>query len=338
MWCQPSPPLVVEPSGIDCHSRPLTPSSSHRDHDELLISSMQTSVAGSPADSDNNTNKSYSSVALIDFNNPTMLRITPSPTATTPSPPPQALLQKAQQLELCPKNAIPVIESDNNDNKQSAGAAAIAQAKASGGGPSLTPSPTPTSGVSVIGIEETASLITGERWDLTRTPTPTFRQPTPPMPHRPPSPPDQIPSIYLEGPMRTRGQEFVVKEAQIEVEGGDDYDFDDEYEPSGPVILSGKVTLSVISSCASPLPPHDEITEAPSLSLDDRAQADRSKTGGSRKNVAEEIATVCQVKYLMKSLECVRLSILIGRIDLSHVWSESHKRYLSRTTKNLVNH
>lgn len=294
MWCQPSP--TPEPSGNSRIATPLTTCSSHRDHDELLISSMQTTVAGSAAD---NHNKSPSPALLIaDFNNTTAKIITP-PT-DPPSNTRSTLLQQPQLLPLSSnenhimKEAQTITKTDIeiDTGEQSA---AIAQAKAGG---MSSPSP-PSPGVSVIGIEETASLFSGERWDINRTPTPTFRNLTPPVPHRPPTPPDQIPSIYLEGPMSSRGQELMVREAQIEVEGGDDYDYDEDYEPSGPVILSGKVTLSVISSAAGALS-HDEVTDASSLSLDDRAQAEHSKgrstaSGGSRRNVAAQIASVCFV-------------------------------------------
>ncbi|CAL8103454.1 unnamed protein product [Orchesella dallaii] len=246
-------------------------SSSHRDHDELLISSMQTTVTGTSAPGITADNKSCSAAAA-DTTTPTYniaSKVTPPRTVT---PPPRQLLQKLDNSKDQFENLV----------EQSA-AAAIAAAKAAG-----SSSPSPSERVSVVGIEETASLISGERWD-NRTPTPTFRQPTPPVPHRPPSPPEQIPSIYLEGPMPVRGQEIVVREAQIEVEGGEDYELDDEYEPSAPVVLSGKVTLSVISSMAGgPLAP-DEITEASSLSLDDRAQAENSR-GSSRRNLAAEIS------------------------------------------------
>lgn len=263
---------------------------------------MKTTVAGSAADTstNDNPNKSPSPAALIaDYYNNTTPKITsptysniPSPTLSHdhPSPLPISFAENKSTTsgEVPPTitETVTLLEShtDNDGNKQSA-AAAIAQAKAG------VSSPSPTSGVSVIGIEETASLITGERWDMNRTPTPTFRQPTPPVPHRPPSPPEQIPSIYLAGPMPTRGQEFVVREAQIEVEGGDDYDYDDDYEPSGPVILSGKVTLSVISSAPGTALSHEDVTEAPSLSLDDRAQAEhsrgRSSTAGAKSPATE---------------------------------------------------
>lgn len=292
LYCQPPP--TPEPSGTHALLPTTTSPSPHRDHDELLISSMQTAVAGSSADI--SPCPSPIAIAIIDSNNTTRSIITPPPpqqnTATATHQAPLAFAKISHDnfgSSGPPSDPLTLIANDNN--KQSA-AAAIAQAKAAG-----TSSPSPTPGVSVIGIEETASLITGERWDLTRTPTPTFRQPTPPVPHRPPSPPDMIPSIYLEGPMPSRGQELVVKESQIEVEGGDyDYDFDDEFEPSGPVILSGKVTLSVISSAGGPLT-QEEITEAPSLSLDDRAQAEQSRgksSSGVGKNVAAEIASVCE--------------------------------------------
>ncbi|ODN04418.1 hypothetical protein Ocin01_02257 [Orchesella cincta] len=244
-------------------------SSSHRDHDELLISSMQTTVTGTGAPGITADNKSCSAGpdTTTTYNIASNVT-TPNTISPTPPPPPQKLDNKSQSENIVEQSA----------------AAAIAAAKAAG-----SSSPSPSERVSVIGIEETASLISGERWD-NRTPTPTFRQQTPPVPHRPPTPPEKIPSIYLEGPMTVKGQEIIVREAQIEVEGGEDYDLDDEYEPSAPVVLSGKVTLSVISSAAGgPLSP-DEVTDAPSLSLDDRAQAENSR-GSSRRNLAAAISS-----------------------------------------------
>jgi len=280
---QPEPTPTPEPT-----INVPTTSSSHRDHDELLISSMQTTVTGTGSPGIITADNKLCCFAAADTTTSKIDSKVTSPKTHSPTPPPQI----PQTLDNT-KN-----QSDNIAVEQSA-AAAIAAAKAAG-----SSSPSPSERVSVIGIEETASLISGERWD-NRTPTPTFRQPTPPVPHRPPSPPEQIPSIYLEGPMPVRGQEIVVREAQVEVEGGEDYDYDDEYEPSAPVVLSGKVTLSVISSMAGgPLSP-DEITDAPSLSLDDRAQAENSRgkgsTGGassSRRNVAAEISSVCHFQLV----------------------------------------
>lgn len=154
-------------------------------------------------------------------------------------------------------------ELSENVLQQSA-AAAIAAAKAQGpGGHRET--------VSILGFEETAELKSGEKWD-DRTPTPTFRMPTPPVPHRPPTPPEDIPSIFLEGPMPSSGQQFIVSDQISELEGEcPDDDFD---QISNPVILSGRVTLSVISAgVGGP----DELTEASSISYDDRAQAGSNK-------------------------------------------------------------
>lgn len=239
----------------------------------MLISSVETAVAGYAFDASSIDSPSKNLSALMiecDNNTTTWSKPLTHPSASSCSTPTQVqhLSPPSSPLLAGGTDKTAISESitikNVNDTDQSA-AAAIAQAKA--GGASASPTP----GVSVLGIEETASLISGERWDLTRTPTPTFRQATPPVPHRPPTPPDQIPSIYLEGPIPSNRQEIVVRESQIEVEGGDDYDYDDDYEPNGPVILSGKVTLSVISSAAGAS--HEDLTEAPSLSLEDRAQA-----------------------------------------------------------------
>ncbi|OXA41688.1 hypothetical protein Fcan01_23590 [Folsomia candida] len=91
--------------------------------------------------------------------------------------------------------------------------------------------------LSVLGIEETAEMESGEKWD-DRTPTPTFRMATPPVPHRAPSPPEDIPSIFLEGPLPMAGQQLMVSDSQVEMEGGD---YGDDYENNtAPIILSGK--------------------------------------------------------------------------------------------------
>lgn len=125
--------------------------------------------------------------------------------------------------------------------------------------------------LSVLGIEETAEMESGEKWD-DRTPTPTFRMATPPVPHRAPSPPEDIPSIFLEGPLPMAGQQLMVSDSQVEMEGGD---YGDDYENNtAPIILSGKVTLSVISGGGGA---PDEITDASSLSYDDKGK-NKNKT------------------------------------------------------------
>jgi hypothetical protein len=141
-------------------------------------------------------------------------------------------------------------------------AAAIAAAKAQGGGGHKGHNES----VSVVGFEETAELQSGGKWG-DRTPTPTFRMATPPVPHHPPTPPADIPSIFLDGPLPTPGQQFMVSDSQVEMEGGgDDLDEDDP----APIILSGKVTLSVISGLGGT----DDLTEASSISsYDDRGHA-----------------------------------------------------------------
>jgi hypothetical protein len=154
--------------------------------------------------------------------------------------------------------------------EQSAASAAIAAAKAN----SSTPGGHKET-VSVVGFEETAELESGAKWG-DRTPTPTFRMATPPVPHCPPTPPADIPSIFLAGPLPTSGQQLMVSDSQTEVEGGGD-DYDDDVENMGaPVVLSGRVTLSVISGVGGAV---DDITEASSLeSYDDRAQAANSRS------------------------------------------------------------
>lgn len=120
----------------------------------------------------------------------------------------------------------------------------------------------PRETLSVLGIEETAEMESGERWD-DRTPTPTFRMASPLVPHRPPTPPEDIPSIFLEGPLPTAGQSVMVADSKVELEG--DLDGED-YERTAPIVLSGKVTLSVISGGGV----GDEVTDASSLSYDER--------------------------------------------------------------------
>jgi len=160
---------------------------------------------------------------------------------------------------------------------QQSAAAAIAAAKSQG------PSAGQKDTVSVIGFEETAELQSGEKWD-DRTPTPTFRMATPPMPHRAPTPPEDIPSIFLEGPMPTIGQQLIVSDQISEIEG--DYPDNDFDQISNPIVLSGKVTLSVISGGGP-----EETTEASSLSYDDRAQAgsNKPKVNNTKK---DELASV----------------------------------------------
>jgi len=141
-------------------------------------------------------------------------------------------------------------------------AAAIAAAKGHGRGGDK---------VSVVGMEESVAYDIGGPWE-SRSSTPLFyRTPSPnkpyrhlksPSPPRAPTPPDDVPSIYLEGPMLSEGSQVMVSDAQIELEGWDEEMEEDDYESmSVPVVLSGKVTLSVISSsglCG------DDDTEAPS--------------------------------------------------------------------------
>lgn len=178
----------------------------------------------------------------------------PRPSSDTTTNLPRELILFAQQLS---ENII-----------QQSAAAAIAAVKQA-----TQPQQGHREVLSVLGIEETAEMESGEKWD-DRTPTPTFRMATPPVPHRPPSPPEEIPSIFLDGPLPSSGQQLMVSDSQVEIEGGDG---DDDYEnATNPIILSGKVTLSVISGGGGA---PDEITDATasSLSNDDRALAGKSK-------------------------------------------------------------
>lgn len=68
------------------------------------------------------------------------------------------------------------------------------------------------------------------------------------------------------------GQQLMVSDSQVEMEGGD---YGDDYENNtAPIILSGKVTLSVISGGGGA---PDEITDASSLSYDDKGK-NKNKT------------------------------------------------------------
>lgn len=168
--------------------------------------------------------------------------------------------------------------------------------------------PTPTDSVSVVGMDESVGLENGEKW-TDRSPTPTFpaRLNSPVPPHRSPTPPAEVPNIYLEGPIPSPANQVLISNSETEeVEMEDEYDYeeDEDYDSENekPVVLSGKVTLSVLSG-APGVPSgaaQDEVTEAPSFSADDYARAtdDKPKFSGTEPQVSSALANVGSVAIL----------------------------------------
>ena len=158
-----------------------------------------------------------------------------------------------------------------------------------------SPTPTLSDKVSVVGMEESVGLENGEKWK-DRSPTPTFSQRLVDT-----TPPTEVRNIYLEGPIPGPANQVLISDShgeEIEMEEEDEYEDDEDYDSENekPVVLSGKVTLSVLSGA-----PESSIAEGPSLSMDDYAKATTDATqsrqtdpkfSGTGKDVSSELANV----------------------------------------------
>lgn len=231
---------------------------------------------------------------------------------------------------------------------------------------------------------ERAGLENGEKW-TDRSSTPPFRpssvSPLPPYSSpstlsprvlTPPISDEDIPNIYLEGPIPPESDQLMVADSRSEQVLEEEFDEDDEdydSENDKPVVLSGKVTLSMFSSTggtAGTTTTHtnitgissaiaggsgcgagpDEITEAmeaPSLSVDEgvvggkRAGGPKLATAGKVQDLSDALANVCpihlefiNISFYLYSVDTNKLNLILLKQNLNFKLASIHQNNFFR--------